>query len=84
MADMPQSDLSRVVSHEPDQSWPTEVKITLTWKVPIVPGRTAVKTVRRDHTVSGDEFYGRGRYGAPMSGQSLVSAIERLRKTGPK
>lgn len=73
--EIPQGDLANTVTHEPDQSYPDRVELRLVW---IVDGKESV----RDHQISAAEFFGRGSYGAPLPGEALISAIERLRRQG--
>lgn len=74
--EIPAGDLSRTVSHEPDHSWPSEVKVQLVW---YIKGRAHVRTAHID----ADQFFGRGVHGAPMQGEALLQAIERMRRDGP-
>lgn len=74
---LPQGDLARTVSHDPDESWPTMIEIVAYWG----EGR---KGRRRSIEIPADQFFGHGMYGAPMSGEQLIAAVERLRKMGPK
>ncbi len=72
----PTSDLSRSIQHEPDQSWPATVKVQLMW---VVDGRPAIRTL----VIDSDEFFGLGRYGAPIDGSALIGRIENMRREGP-
>jgi hypothetical protein len=73
-----QGDLARVVSHEPSQDWPSIIEIVAYWgKGEGRRGR------RRSLMIEADAFFGRGRYGAPLSGDQLLAMIDRLRKQGP-
>ena len=74
--DSPQGDLSRAVSHEPDTSYPDVVEIRLIWTV---NGHQRI----RSQEISAAQFFGHGRFGAPIPAESLVSAIERMRRQGP-
>ena len=76
MADFPISDLSRSIQHEPNTIWPTTVKVQLHWDV---SGHTRIRTIY----IEADQFFGHGRYGAPMDGSALIGMIENLRKLGP-
>jgi hypothetical protein len=71
-----QSDTSRAVHHDPDHSYPQQVKIQLSWEV---DGHTRVRTTY----ISADQFYGRGQYGAPIEGAALLQTIEIMRRAGP-
>lgn len=67
-AEMPVSDLSRIRSSERDQSWPDSLQIVATF------GKT-----RKWLDITRDQFFGLGAHGAPLSGEALISAIDRLR-----
>jgi hypothetical protein len=73
----PISDTSRAKMHEADHTWPESVKIQLLWRDSA--GRAKVAT----HVISADAFFGRGAYGAPLSGEALIQTIERMRRAGP-
>jgi len=75
--DPPKSDLARSTQHEPDEAWPESVKIQILWLDS--SGRPIVRT----ETISAAQFYGRGSYGAPLSGEWLINCINRMRKAGP-
>jgi hypothetical protein len=70
-------DLSRTQSIEPNQDWPTLVQIVVAWQQP--DGSIAQRT----RTILADEFYGRGRFGAPMPAEALALAVEQMRREGP-
>lgn len=72
----PQGELSRTVTHEPDTSYPDIVEIRLIWHV---EGQQRIRT----HEIGSAEFFGHGRFGAPIPAESLIQAIERLRRQGP-
>ena len=73
----PISDLARAKQHESDQSWPASVKIQLLWI------DTKGRETTRTETISSDQFFGHGAFGAPIDGAFLVNAIERMRRAGP-
>ena len=73
----PVSDTSRVVSQEKDLTWPEAVKIQLRWND--INGRAVVRTLE----ISAAQFFGTGKYGAPLEGQAIISAIENMRRQGP-
>ena len=73
----PVSDLARSRQHEQDFTWPESVKLQLKWLDR--NGRPIVRT----HEISASEFFGHGRFGAPLSGDQIISYIERMRKAGP-
>ena len=72
---LPQGDLARAISHDPDENWPTMLEIVAYWG----DGRKK----RRSVEIDADAFFGRNGHGAPMSGQALITMIERLRRLGP-
>lgn len=69
----PQGDLARVKSQEPDDDWPTMIEIVAYWG----QGR---RGKRRSIEIPADEFFGRGGFGAPISGERLIGMVERLRR----
>ena len=71
---MPQGDLARCVTHEPDETWPTMIKIVAYW------GKEGRKGKRRSMQIPADQFFGRGGYGAPITGDQLIGMVDRLRK----
>lgn len=73
---IPPPDLDRATSHDPDQDWPAEVKISVKW-----PGPNGGMMVRSE-TIGADQFFGRGAHGAPMSGEYVIGLIERMRRAG--
>jgi hypothetical protein len=75
--EIPEGDLTRVHSSEPDRSWPLLVQIVVAWKL------DNGQIVHRTQTILGDEFYGRASFGAPMPGDALIGAVETLRRMGP-
>jgi len=74
--DEPVSDTGRAIHHDPDLTWPSSVVLQVTWHV---NGCNRTRTM----VVGADEFFGRGQYGAPMNGEALIQAIERMRREGP-
>lgn len=75
--DAPVSDTARGIQHDSDQTWPHTVKIAIHWQDK--HGRVSI----RSEVISAEQFFGHGSYGAPMSGDWLISFIERMRKAGP-
>lgn len=69
-------DLSRTTSQEPDQTWPTSVKVQLLW---VIDGRHHVRTA----IIDANAFFGTGAHGAPMDGSALIGQIENMRRQGP-
>lgn len=43
-------------------------------------GKEGRKGKRRSITILADEFFGRGRYGAPLGGDQLIRRIDQLRR----
>jgi hypothetical protein len=77
MIDSPVSDTSRATMHEADRTWPHSVKIAVHWRDEF--GRTTVRT----EVISSEQFFGLGKFGAPLSGDHVISLIERMRRAGP-
>lgn len=72
---LPTGDLTRTITHEPDETWPTMIEVVAYWG----DGRTK----RRSIEIPADEFFGRGVHGAPMPGERLIAMVEQLRRQGP-
>lgn len=72
-------DLTRLKSHDPNEQWPSTIEVVAYWPT---PGRP--KGRRRSIEIDADQFFGRGQFGAPMSGEALIGMVERLRRQGPK
>jgi hypothetical protein len=73
-----QGDLSRCIVHEPAEDWPTMIEVVAYWSKG--HGR---RGRRRSIQIDADQFFGRGRYGAPMPAEVLFGMVERLRRQGP-
>jgi len=71
---MPEGDLARCKTHEADETWPAMIEIVAYWR----PDR---RGKRRAIAISADEFFGRGGYGAPISGDRILHMVDRLRKS---
>lgn len=71
---LPSGDLARVKSTEADEGWPTLIEVVAYW------GPGGRKGKRKSIQISGDQFFGRGHYGAPMGGDQLVAMVDRLRR----
>jgi hypothetical protein len=69
----PMGDLARVRSHDPDDNWPTMIEVVAYWG----EGR---KGKRHSIEIPADQFFGRGQFGAPMSGEQLIGMVDKLRK----
>jgi len=70
-------ELARTRTHEPSEDWPTMIEVVAYWG----EGR---RGRRRSIEIPADQFFGRGTYGAPLSGAALIGMVERLRRQGPK
>ena len=75
--DLTQSDTARTPSIEPDQTWPETVELRLHWRL------ESGRLMTTSHTITANEFFGRGTIGAPMDGNAMIGQLERLRKAGP-
>lgn len=73
----PQSDLERATSREPDQRYPDSVMLSVVWQ-----DATGARYTRRID-IPADQFFGTGAFGAPITGDWVISAIERMRRQGP-
>lgn len=67
-------DLARCTTHEADDTWPTLIEVVAYF------GNDGRRGKRRSIEISADEFFGRGGYGAPISGDQLIFKINQLRK----
>lgn len=74
--EQPQGDLARAVNHEMNDDWPHSIEIVAYY------GKDRRGTTRRV-VIEADEFFGRGGYSAPLSGDQLIRIIDKLRK-GPR
>ena len=68
-------DLARVTANETDDSWPSLIEIVAYWNKG--GGR---RGKRKSIRIPADQFFGRGEYGAPLSGEQLIGLIDRLRR----
>jgi len=68
-------DLSRSKVQDMNDSWPTHLELVGYWG-----SRRNGK--RRSIEISSDRFFGRGGYGAPMTGDELIRMINELRRSG--
>lgn len=66
-------DLARCKTEEADDTWPTMIEIVAYWG----EGR---RGKRRSVEIPADQFFGRGGYGAPMTGDQIVGMIDKLRR----
>ncbi len=74
--DIPKDDLSRSVNIDANTAYPKKVQLRLVWDL---KGREVLKTIE----ISSDEFFGMGKYGAPIPAEALIQHIERARREGP-
>ncbi len=70
-------DLARVTTHDPNDDWPSYLEIVAYWGYG--HGR---RGRRRSIQIDADQFFGRGQFGAPMSGEQLIGMVDKLRKQG--
>lgn len=75
----PQGDLARAVSHDPDETWPSVIEVVAYWSKD-----GSRKGRRRSIEIDAAQFFGRSGYGAPMSGETLIGMVDRLRRQGPE
>lgn len=68
----PSGDLARAKSHDPNDDWPTMIEVVAYW------GEGRKK--RRSIEIPADQFFGRGQFGAPMSGEQLIGMVDKLRR----
>lgn len=71
-------ELARTTTYEREQDWPDRMEIVAMWVDVSPSGRK--RNVRRTFAISREEFYGLGGRGAPMSGEALWAAVNRLRR----
>lgn len=67
-----QGELTRATTHEANEDWPHTLEIVAYFG----EGRRK----RRAVAIPADQFFGRGSYGAPMSGDQIVNMINKLRR----
>ena len=70
----PQGDLARTINHEMNSDWPYLIEIVAYF------GDSGRKGKRRSITISSDEFFGRGGYNAPLTGDQIIMIINKLRR----
>jgi hypothetical protein len=71
---LPSGDLARTVNHEANDEWPTYIEVVAYY------GKDR-KGKRKSVTVSADQFFGRGGYNAPMTGDQFIQIVEKLRRS---
>lgn len=76
MDDPSRSYTQRAKQHEPDHSYPQVVQLRCIWEI---DGHIRVRT----STISADQFFGRGQFGAPIEGVAVLTMIEHMRRAGP-
>ena len=69
---LPSGDLARCTTHEANDEWPVMLEIVAYFG--------DKRTKRRSIEIPVDQFFGRGGYGAPMSGDQIITLINRLRR----
>ncbi len=74
------SDVAPVTSHERDTAWPDSMEIVATFTRTSTNGQIIISTDVRSVTITREQFFGLGDHGAPISGEWLVAALDRLRK----
>lgn len=67
-------DLARCQTTEANDDWPTLIEVVAYF------GKEGRKGKRKSVQIPADQFFGRGRYGAPMNGDQLIRIIDNLRK----
>jgi hypothetical protein len=67
-------DLARCKTHESDETFPALLEVVAYF------GDGGRNGKRRSFQITADEFFGRGGYGAPISGDQIINAINHLRK----
>ncbi len=73
----PHGDLARTRTIESNEDWPTLIEIVAYF------GPEGRKGKRRSIEITGAEFFGTGGYGAPISGDQIISRINQLRRGKP-
>lgn len=72
MVDLPQDQMTRVKALERERDWPDEIKIVAKW------GHR-----RREHVITKEEYFGISPHGAPISGDTVLRIIDKLRRQRP-
>lgn len=73
-------DLARTINHEPNDDWPALIEVVCYWG----PKDNPRKGRRRSVEIDADQFFGMGRFGAPMTGDQMIGMVDKLRRQGPK
>lgn len=74
VVNIPAGDLARTVNHEANDVWPTSIEIVAYF------GENKRKSKRV--VISADQFFGRGGYNAPLTGDQIIGMVDRLRRQG--
>lgn len=69
-----QGDLARAITHESNDDWPQLFEFVAYF------GGEGRRGKRRSITITADQYFGRGQYHAPMTGDQMLQIIEKLRK----
>lgn len=69
---LPAGDLARAITHELNDEWPVSIEIVAYFG----ENRRGRKAI----VIPADEFFGRGGYNAPMTGDQIIGIINRLRR----
>ncbi len=70
----PSGELARAIVHEPESDWPGIIDIVAYY------GPMGRKGKAKRVTITADQFFGRGGFGAPMTGDDVLRIIDQLRK----
>jgi hypothetical protein len=71
---MLEGQLAQCKTQEPDDGYPTMIEI-VAWF-----GTNGRRGKRRSVMIPKDQFYGRGKFGAPISGDQIIGMIHQLRR----
>lgn len=67
-------DMARVISTEANDDWPVLLEFVAYF------GGEGRRGKRKSVTITADQYFGRGKYNAPMTGDQMVRIIEQLRR----
>ena len=70
----PQGDLARAKTHEPSEEFPAILELVAYF------GNKGRRGFRRAIQIDADMYFGRGRYGAPLTGEALLRMVDALRQ----
>ena len=71
MPDLPQDQMTRIHAVERNTDWPDSMEIVASWC-----DGTKLKVIE----ITREQFFGLGSHGAPLTGQALISMIDKLRQ----